>query len=78
MEDFGAVETKESDILERLDRLDAKLYELEGHLAKAAVDIEELKAAVDHLETSFLDEIAKSAKTKFDSFRDYLASKIKP
>jgi hypothetical protein len=76
METYDTVD--ESAILNRLAKLDGKLDELEEYTAKMSLDLEEMKVAVDHLEASFLDEIAKSAKTKFDSFRDYLASKIKP
>ena len=66
------------DLSDRLNKLNDKLDELETRLEKSLMEIQDMQAHMEQLESSFLDEIAQSAKTKFDNFRDYLASKIKP
>ena len=66
------------EITMRLEQLNSRLDGLEERTVRMSIELEEMKTAVDHLEASFLDEFAKSAKSKFDNFRDYLASKIKP
>jgi len=81
MNDFGDLkntETPRVSIAERLNQISEKLSSFEKALYDNQMEIDHLKSRIDQLEGSFLDEIAKSAKTKFDSFRDYLASKIKP
>ena len=66
------------DLESRLERLNDKLDILETRLERIVAETEAMKTQIANLESSFLDEIAHSAKTKFDNFRDYLADKIKP
>jgi len=68
----------QTSVTERLEKLESSLVSLEKTIHDNQLAIDSLNLRMEQLEDSFLDELFKSTKTKFDNFRSYLADKLKP
>jgi len=67
---------KESDMDREMNEKES-LTAIHVKLTELKKEIDDIKNQIEELKTSFLNELTESAKSKFDSFRNYLADKLK-
>lgn len=78
MVDDTGFDASQVSVTERIEILEDAVSSLKKIAHTNQITIDHLKFRIDQLENSFIDEVFKSTKTKFDDFRSYLADKIMP